>query len=308
MYNLVLRYALHPEFEFQPVGFFVPRQYSLGSVGVGGNSGFDGGGGIYLKQRLQKRNRMIEKIIFPFFIAHNIAAFCPDKGFMLHQPENPPLSFPVTHQDYLAAPAAAVLLQRINHNASILELQAGKQPVPYPVEIQPRLELSLDNPAGNSFGNLHAAQLFEPGNNLLHERLHLLRRNGKPILACGCQHPLQLRQSAAFLWPQLQQPAAGQYQTVILKHCNLCHTLDIQPVAFPGRLVKGEVERRRLSGQLQLLHNQITLLQIGGGGCEQCRKQCFPEYRRNCKHTVSAHSAGLRSIGIHAGPVQLFIG
>ncbi|MNI39085.1 hypothetical protein D3C73_932560 [compost metagenome] len=92
---------------------------------------------------------MIQEVVFPFFARHDIAAFRSGKRFMRHQLQNPPFGFPVPHQNDFVPAFTRLLVQRIDHNGPILEFQSGQQPVPYPVQIEPGLQLRLHNPVSD---------------------------------------------------------------------------------------------------------------------------------------------------------------
>ncbi|MNC68351.1 hypothetical protein D3C75_1189340 [compost metagenome] len=68
---------------------------------------------------------------------------------------------------------------------------------------------------------MHMAQLFQPGNHLVHKRLHLLRGDGDPAFSGFGQYLFQLGETLALLDRQLQQLAFRQDQPILLQHCNL---------------------------------------------------------------------------------------
>lgn len=265
--NVLLRDALHGELEVQPVSLLVPAQADLGRCMLRKHPILDRSGRIDLKQRLQQRDGMMQEVEFPVLVTHDISALRPREGLMGHQVQNPPLGFSVPHQNDLAAPLMRLLFQRIDDNPAILEFKPGEQPVPYPVQIESRVKLGLDNPVRNGVGNAHPAQLLQPGNDGFHEGLHLLRRNRQAIPPAAAEHPLQLGEPPAFLRRKLQQPALGQDHPVALQNRKLLKSPDIQPVAVLLCLVELEAERQQLLREGQAFHQKLSMLKANGRRC-----------------------------------------
>ncbi len=126
--------------------------------------------------------------------------------------------------------------------------KSGEQPVSYPIEIELRFKLRLQNAVGYGFRDADAAQLHQAGNDSLHERLHLLGGNMNFRLAGGVEQMLQLRKTFAGIRLQLQQLAFRNDQLVLLHNGHLAEALNIQLIAVARRLIEGKMKRNRFVG------------------------------------------------------------